>query len=716
VTNPKSQAPKPKLGAWGLGFGLLGVWLMAMFGVLGVMAALALTVGTVVAYVWGLAQRRDDLLRFARYGTVAVFAAVAAASIALMLLLVARDFSVRYVVEHTSTDLELGYTMSAFWAGQEGSLLLWELLLAGFAVIVAAPWGRETNQRLADTSAAILSTVGLFFLLLLAFVTMPFAPSPQLFTEGFGLNPQLQNIGMVFHPPSLYVGYVGFTVPFAYALAALILNQADATLFRPRSVRAWVLFSWLFLGIGIVLGAQWAYVELGWGGYWAWDPVENASLIPWLTATAYLHAGVVADRRGGLRRWSLILLFSTFTLTIVGTFLTRSGVIASVHAYVEGSLLGPLFVGFIGLSIVVSAGLLIGRWRHLDAPSDSAGGLLSREAGFVAATALFAALAVAVLVGTLWPILVQILDLLVPTLVQILDLDRVPTELYYQRVSAPLGLLIVALLGVCPALRWRGQPLPDLLRYLALPAGSALAAAIVSFLVGSREPFVMLAFAACAFAIASALEATFLDWRRRHQASEGRGGLAALWELLVHNRRRYGGYLVHIGVVLLVAGVVGSTVYAYERTVTMLKGERATMGQYTVYFADLDIEVLDNGRAIVRAPMTVTRGGASAVLLPQMVFYPTQENPSSDPAIWGGPGQLFMEDFYVLMADLDPHAGQATFQMHVNPLMDWLWAGGFIMLLGSAWALWPRQIRTSADQKDQAMQPESKQAQRGKRR
>ncbi|MBU0493631.1 MAG: cytochrome c biogenesis protein CcsA [Chloroflexi bacterium] len=677
---------------------------MAMLGVLSVLAALALTVGTVAAYVWGLTQRREDLLRLARYGVVAVFAAVVAASIVLMLVLVARDFSVRYVVEHISTDLELGYTMSAFWAGQEGSLLLWELLLAGFAVIVASPWRRTDNQRLADLSAAVLSTVGLFFLLLLTFVTMPFTSSPELVTEGFGLNPQLQNIGMVFHPPSLYVGYVGFAVPFAYALAALILNQADAALFR--RMRVWMLFSWLFLGIGIVLGAQWAYVELGWGGYWAWDPVENASLIPWITATAYLHAAVVSDRRGGLRRWSLILLFATFILTIVGTFLTRSGVIASVHAYADGGLLGPLFEGFIALSTIVSLGLLAWRWRHLDAPSGSAGGgLLTREVGFVTATALFAALALAVLVGTLYPIFSQLGGQ-----------EQALGITYYEMVSAPLSLLIVALLGVCPALRWRGQPLPDLLRYLAVPAGAAVVAAIASFLVGSREPFVMLSFAACAFAIVSALEATFLDWRRRDQASEDQGALAALWALLVNNRRRYGGYLVHIGVVLLVAGVVGSTVYAYEQTATILKGERVTVGQYTVYFADLDIEVLDNGRAIVRAPMTVTRGGSSAALLPQMVFYPTQENPSSDPAIWGGPGQFFMEDFYVLMADLDPHAGQGTFQMHVNPLMDWLWAGGFIMLLGSMWALWPRRASRSAEPEVQPGQPESKQAQRGKRR
>ncbi len=647
---------------------------MITFGAVCVLAALALAVGTVAAYVWGLAKKQENLLRFARYGVAATFVAVAAASLVLMALLVAHDFSVRYVAEHTSRDLELGYTLSAFWAGQEGSLLLWELLLAGFAVLVALR--RADHPRLADMSAAVLSVLSTFFLVLLAFVSMPFAPTPVALADGLGLNPQLQNIGMVFHPPSLYVGYVGFAVPFAYALAALILNQADAAWFR--RMRQWMLVSWVFLGIGIVLGAQWAYVELGWGGYWAWDPVENASLVPWLTATAYLHAGVVADRRGGLRRWSLLLLFTTFILTLLGTFLTRSGVIASVHAYTEGGLLGPLFALFIGLCLAASVALLAWRWRHLEAPSKEKISLVSREPGFLAVTALFAALTVAVLVGTLYPIFSQLTG----------GRQTALTVTYYQTVSAPLSLLIVLLLGVCPALRWRGQPWRDLLRYLAIPFAIGLVAALLAFLVGSREPFVLLAFGACAFAIASAVEATILDWRRRNQAADSKGAGANLWGLLTSQRRRYGGYLVHIGVTLLVAGVVGSTVYTQERAVTMLKGERATVGQYTVYFADLDIEVLDNGRAIVRAPMTVTRGSASAVLLPQMVFYPTTDTPSSDPAIWGGLGQFFMEDFYVLMAELDPHAGQATFQMHINPLMDWIWAGGFIMLLGSVWGAW----------------------------
>jgi cytochrome c-type biogenesis protein CcmF len=648
---------------------------MVTLGAICVLAALALTVGTWVAYVWGLAKNQENLLRFARYGVVATFAAVTAASLVLMALLVAHDISVKYVAEHTSRDLELGYTMSAFWAGQEGSLLLWEWLLAGFTVIVA--FRKADNPRLADLSAAVLSILSTFFLVLLTFVTMPFTLTPVALEDGLGLNPQLQNIGMVFHPPSLYVGYVGFAVPFAYALAALILNQADAAWFR--RMRRWMLVSWVFLGIGIVLGAQWAYVELGWGGYWAWDPVENASLVPWLTATAYLHAGVVADRRGGLRRWGLILLFATFILTLVGTFLTRSGVIQSVHAYTEGGLLGPLFASFIGLTTIVSMALLVWRWRHLDAPPQEKFSIVSREPGFLAVTALFAALVVAVLVGTLYPIFSQLGG----------GQQQALTVSYYEMVSAPLSMLIVVLLGVCPALRWRGQPWRDLLLYLAVPLAAGLVVAVLAVLVGSREPFVVLSFGACAFAIVSAVEATILDWRRRNQAAESKGAGANLWGLLTSNRRRYGGYLIHIGVTLLVAGVVGSTVYTQAQTVTLLKGESATFGNYSISFMTLSVETLDNGQAIVRAPLAVTRGSASSVLMPHLVYYPTSDQPASEPAIWGGLGQFFMEDFYVLMAELDPHAGQATFQMHINPLMDWIWAGGFVMLLGSLWALWP---------------------------
>jgi cytochrome c-type biogenesis protein CcmF len=630
-----------------------------------------------------------------------------------MFLLVSRDFSIRYVWGYTSTDLELGYVMSAFWAGQAGGILLWEWMLIGFTMIVVFPRGRADTSRLASLTAVVLALLNLFFLALLVFARMPFESTPTELLmqapEGLGLNPQLQNIGMVFHPPSLYVGFVGFSVPFAYAVAALILNQVDIALFR--RMRLWMLVTWVFLGIGNVLGAQWAYVELGWGGYWAWDPVENASFIPWLTATAYLHAAVVSDRRGGLQRWSLIMLFSTFVLTIVGTFLTRSGIISSVHAYTDADLLLVVsFLIFIGLSSLVPLALLIWRWRYLDAPSEGPDTLVAREGGFALTAILFIALAVAVLVGTLYPLFSPF----------IFGREITWEVWQYERISAVLSIAIVLLLGVCPALRWRGQPWSELGRYLAVPAGAGVVATVVAFLVGSSEPFVVLSFAACAFAITSALEATFLDWRRRHEAGEGKGkgAGASLWELLTGNRRRYGGYLVHIGVVLLVAGVVGSTVYAQEQTVTLQKGDRTTMGEYAVHFMDLDIEILDNGRAVVRAPMTVVRGGSSTVLMPQMVYYPTQqETPSSDPAIWGGPGQLFLEDFYVLMASLEPHGGLATFQMHVNPLMDWIWGGGFIMLLGSVWALWPRQTSRRVEQKSESVESgQGKKGPRGKRR
>ena len=637
---------------------------MAAVGGASVLAALVLAMGTAAAYVWGLVRYQEGLLRLARYGTVAMFAAVVAASVALLALLVALDFSVQYVVAHTSTDLEPGYALAAFWAGQEGSLLLWSLLLAGFTVLVAAPWSRQPDQRLADTGVAILVAVNLFFLVLLAWVRPPFALTPIKVTEGWGLNPQLQSLGMVLHPPSLYLGYVGFTVPFALALAGLILNQTDAGLFR--RLRAWMLFSWLFLGLGIVLGAQWAYVELGWGGYWAWDPVENASLIPWLTATACLHASVVMHRRGGLRRWGLILLCATFILTIVGTFLTRSGVIASVHAYAEGGLLGPLFVTLIGVSVSVSAGLLAWRWPHLAAPFTGTGG--GRQASLLTATVLFAALAVAVLVGTLYPLFSQ------PGGEQSLS------STYYEIVSTPLGLLIMGLLGVCPALLWRGPAFSALVRYLALPAGAAGTAALMSFLIGAREPVALLAVAVCAWAGTAALEAAILDWRRVRSVYAGQ----EVWPLLralTRQRRRYGSYLAHLGVALLVTGVVVSTAYASERMIEMRPGEAATVGQYTLHLAALDVEVLEHGRTIVRAPMTVRRDGRAATLVPQVVFYPPTDMPSSDPAIWGGAGQLFLEDLYVLLVDLD------TFQVHINPLVDWIWVGGSLMLVGGLVAL-----------------------------
>ncbi|MBI4319621.1 MAG: heme lyase CcmF/NrfE family subunit [Chloroflexi bacterium] len=406
---------------------------------------------TAVAATSGAMKGYPELLRSARNGVLVTFGLTSLASAALVYAFLARDFGVQYVAQYSSRDLEPVFTFAAWWAGQAGSLLLWAWMLAMFATIIVVQ-NKEQNRRLLPYATSIMMAILAFFLLVMIFAANPFERSPVTPADGQGLNPLLENFGMFFHPTTLYIGYVGFTVPFAFAMAALITKRLDDQWIR--STRRWTLFAWFFLGLGNLFGAQWAYVELGWGGYWGWDPVESASFMPWLTGTAYLHSVMIQQRRGMLKVWNMLLIIITFTLSIFGTLLTRSGILSSVHTFSQ-SAVGPMFMALIGVLLVFSLGLLLDRLALLKSENEI-DSFMSREASFLLNNLLLVGAAFAVFWGTVFP--------LISEAVRGVKITVGPP--FYNQVSAPIFLGMVILMGVCPLIGWRKASTENLQKFL----------------------------------------------------------------------------------------------------------------------------------------------------------------------------------------------------------------------------------------------------------
>ncbi len=641
---------------------------MTTIGFGAVALALVISIYVAIASILGARRQSPKLAENAQKGIVAAAVLVTLASAILLYLLLARDFQVKYVYEHVSTYQPTIYTLSAFWAGQEGSLLLWLWLLTLFSAFIARreeDWGRELRPY----ALAVLALCQAFFALLLVIASNPFATLPTRPAEGFGLNPLLENFWMIIHPPVVFVGYAAYTVPFAFAIAALATGKLGQDWIR--GIRRWNLFSWLFLGLGILLGAWWAYLELGWGGYWGWDPVENASLIPWLVGTALLHSATTQERRGMFKVWNISLMILTFVLCIFATFVTRSGIIQSVHAFGQ-SVIGHYFMAFLVIILVVSFGLAFYRRRELASEAEM-GDLLSREAGYLLNNLLFSGLALAVLIGTVFPTVSEI--------VQGTQVALGPP--FFERVSAPLSLAIVVLIGVCPLLGWRKTSPERLTKRLLYPGLIALAVAVLLFVAGITEPFALLSFTVCAF-VASSILWGFLRGAVARHRSTGEDYLLALRRLISKNRRRYGGYLVHLSMVIIVMGVVGSSLYQTEYQVTLTEGERVTVEDYALEQEAFWVETSPNKHRFA-TPLGVYRGGKRiATLVPERNFHWNTEQWVTEVAI----RTSLKEDLYVSLASMTQE-GSATFQVLINPLVVWLWIGGGLMLLGAAVAMWP---------------------------
>ncbi|MFQ5886103.1 MAG: heme lyase CcmF/NrfE family subunit, partial [Anaerolineae bacterium] len=502
---------------------------MTDIGHVALLLALAISAYAALAFFLGAKRGYPELVASAVNGVFAVCGLVTLATAALLYALLTRDFQVEYVASYTSRDLPLFYTASALWAGQKGSLLLWGWLLSVFAVVVLLQNRDGRNRELLPYISMVLMIAELFFLILMTFTSDPFHRLPFLPADGQGLNPLLQNPGMVFHPPTLYLGYVGFTVPFAFAIAALITGRLGYAWIR--STRRWVLFSWRFLGIGNLLGAQWAYVELGWGGYWAWDPVENAGLMPWLMGTAYLHSVMIQERRGMLKVWNLILIIVTFLLCIFGTFITRSGIISSVHAF-GVSKLGPYFLGFMGVTLIAALWLLFERLGELRGENEL-DSLISRESSFLLNNLILVGATFAIFWGTIFPMISE----------AVTGNKITVAAPFFNQINGPVFLVLILLIGICPLIGWRRASPENLARNLLWPLTAALVFAAILLFLGVRQSYALLSFSVCGFVAATIFLEFFRGVRARHRM-RGENPLRALISLVGKNKRRYGGYIV----------------------------------------------------------------------------------------------------------------------------------------------------------------------------
>ncbi|HMM48853.1 MAG TPA: heme lyase CcmF/NrfE family subunit [Miltoncostaeaceae bacterium] len=643
---------------------------MSLFGRTVLLLALGLAV---YALVMALAARRPGGWPRQRSAERAVYALAVMVSLAMLGMWVAfvtDDFTLRNVAEYTSTTLPLQFKLTAVWGSQAGSLLLWMWIFSLFCA--AALWfNRNRNRELMPIVIATLMVVAIFFLVLLSFITSPFETLATVPQEGRGLNPQLQNYYMQVHPPLLYLGYVGLTIPFAFAVAALVTGRLDTTWIT--SVRRWTIFSWLFLGIGMLVGAKWAYETLGWGGYWAWDPVENAAFMPWLVATAFLHSVMVQERRGMLKVWNMVLVVLTFCLCLFGTFLTRSGVIQSVHAFGE-STLGPFFLGFIVLVAAFSFVLIIRRLDDLRS-QHSLESYLSREAVFLYNNLLLLALAFAVFWGTMFPVLTE----------AVRGERIVVGQGFYEQVAAPIGIALLLLMGVGPLIPWRKTTAVQLRRRFLGPLIAAVVIGVPLLLFTDLlEHWVAgLTVVACVFVAACILS----EFRRGAVVRHAVGGISwpgAVLSMIGRNRRRYGGYIVHLGVVLMFIGFAGSRGFATEADVVIPRGQTVQASGYS--FTNLGARQIETPHAVTtEVTLAVSRDGQRvATLVPGIHRYRVDQSAGSQVALNSTPRR----DLYVVLTRVE-RSGEAMVSVYVNPLVLWLWIAGYIIAFGGLIAAWP---------------------------
>ncbi len=642
---------------------------MADIGYWALRLALAGSVYAAVAAALGGRLCYPEMIVSARNAILAVGGLVTVAAIALFYLLLTRDFDVKYVVEHVTTYQATLYNISAFWGGLEGSQLLWLWLLSACAVIVAVR-RRDWDSALRPYALVVIAATQALFAALLVFVTNPFAPTPVPQSEGFGLNPLLQNPFMVIHPPIVFAGYAGATVPFAYAIAALVTGRLDRT--WVRGIRRWNLITWLFLGTGIVLGGWWAYMELGWGGYWGWDPVENAVAIPWLVATAGLHSAIVQERRGMFKTWTISLLALTFELCLLATFITRSGVIQSVHAFGTSSL-GYYYLAFIVVSLVLTFGLMYWRRRQLQGEHEL-DSIFSRETAFYVINLLFSGAALAVLLGTFYA----------PLSEWLVGVQAALGATFYNKVFGPIALVILLVMGFCTALGWRLGSAKKLWRAARIAMAVAGSVVIVSIVAGIREPVVLVVLSLAAFAGTTTLAEFYRGVAARRRMT-GEPVWHALNGLIAAGRRRYGGSVVHLGVVLIAVGIVGSSFYKVEQQVVLERDESVMVKGYELIYKGPDFQVTQEKQRNAATVAVFRKGRLLGRLTPESNFHWNIQQRVSEVAI----RHSLMEDLYVVLAGLEDEGNLAVLQVFVNPLVNWIWLGGALMILGTVVAAWP---------------------------
>jgi cytochrome c-type biogenesis protein CcmF len=674
--------------------------MVANFGYGALIITLLLSIYGVFAAVYGARANKSAWVESARLAMLLTFPLISLAALSLIYLLVKGHYEVEFVAAVTSNSMPLYLRITALWGGQAGSLVFWAWLMSAFATAVTLRKWERDREFLPWVVMVSLVTLG-FFLILIIFFENPFnrlwatasgnvvqsmfpPAGATLFSQGDGrgLNPLLRHPGMIIHPPMLYLGFVSFVIPFAFAIAALITGRTDDRWIR--LTRRWTLVAWLFLSLGLILGGRWAYDVLGWGGYWGWDPVEIAAFMPWLTGTAFLHSVMIQEKRGLLKRWNMVLIILTYCLVIFGTFLTRSGVLSSVHAFAQ-SAIGPLFFGFIGFTFIASLSLLLHRWDSLKSETQMTS-MLSREALFLLNNLLFMGILIVCFWGVIFPIISELVTGQKVTV----------GPPFYEHATAPLFAGLLLLMGVAPLAAWRHSTAKTLGKAMWKPGLFSLVIPILAFALGVRSWPALLGFWLCAFVASVTLYEFWRGALARHRKS-GENFLLALWNLAGRNRRRYGGYVIHLGVVLMAIGIIGIELFQTQTQGTLTQGQSLTLDNYTMTFKDLTEFQTPDGRLVTRAVVDISKNGKFLTELhPRRDYYLESQQPMTIPGVRSS----MEDDFYVLLVDWQPIASTgATFKIYHNPLVNWLWLGGFVFIIGTLIAAWPEKDPEEARQR-----------------
>lgn len=642
--------------------------MLSQIGTYTLISALVLAIYSLLSSAIGAKMRRADIVESAERAVLGVVFLVMLAAGLLLHGLLTSNFNLEYVAQYTSTTLPTVYKITAIWGGQAGSLLFWLLILSVYTM-VALIQNQNKNRQLMPYVISVLMGICIFFLSVIIFVANPFRPLVPAAIEGQGLNPLLQNYWMASHPPSLYTGYVGMAVPFAFAMAALITGRLDIGWIK--TIRKWTIFSWLFLTLGIIQGSYWAYIELGWGGYWAWDPVENASLMPWLASTAFLHSVMIQEKKGMLKMWNMVLVITAFSLSIFGTFLTRSGVVSSVHSFAQ-SPIGIYFMIFLAIQTVFSVSLLVLRRKEL-APEARLESFISRESSFLFNNIFFLVICAAVLLGTTFPILSEAVTG-----------NKVTVGIpFFNKVVSPFAIGLVLLTGICPLIAWRKAGVKNLKRNFLWPGIVGLVAVIILIVMGVRYWPSLLFFYSAVFMMAT-VYSEFSKGTQARMAMIREIAPVALFRLIRRNRRRYGGFIIHAGVGILFIGIAASSFYGLEKDAEVKPGESFTVRGYQMVFRELNYQQ-DVHKEVVQAKLEVFKNSKHlGFLVPERYFYKNSEQPTTEVAL----RSFWNEDLYIILAGWD-NQNKAVFKTYVNPLVSWIWIGGLIMAFGGLFVLLP---------------------------
>jgi cytochrome c-type biogenesis protein CcmF len=628
-------------------------------------AALVVSFGLALYALFGgtaaALSRQRRLADSARYALIACFGSTVIASLVLIRALVTHNFTFSYVAAHTSRDLSTVYSLTAFWGGEEGSLLLWLLVLTGYAAL-AVTLNRKLLKDVVIWVVPVIGGIATFFSFMLVAIASPFTTQPRV-VDGAGLVPSLQNPYMVAHPPMLYLGYVGLSIPFAFAAGAMLSGHTDERWII--ATRRWTLAAWTFLGFGQILGAHWAYVEVGWGGYYAWDPVENAALMPWLAATAFLHSVMVQEKKGMLRVWNMVLVCLAFELSVFGTFLTRSGVIESIHSFAKSSI-GGWFLAFVIVSTIFSVGLILWRLPLLKARTKLESPL-SREATFLYNNLLLVALCLTIFWGEIFPILTQLYS----------GTQQTIGRPYYDFFLRIFGLPLLLLMGIGPLIAWRRSSTSALLKTLRWPIGVSLITGIVLVVLGAGSSLPgIIGYTFCAFVMTTIVV----------ELVRGTRATGSFFTLVSRNRRRYGGYIVHASIVLLAIGVIGSSAYSTTKEVPLSAGQSMTVPGYKVTLLGVKHtpHVTDSGSSVDSTAILKVRGRWNGIL----------ETTSTNSSALGVSHEVGIHTDYLRAEDLytilDQQVGNKTYlKVLVKPLVNFIWLAGFVFLGGSLIAMWP---------------------------